>query len=78
MRVPATTQLFTPSHVAAAAIGGADSVLNTVNTVEAFNGTSWSTAAVMPTARSDLGVGVLGTTLYGQCLPECVHAPNVY
>ena len=48
-----------------AAVGG-DIGGTFADTVEAFNGTSWSAAASMPTARSFVGVGVLGTVLYGE------------
>ena len=69
MRAPLPTQyvhalsLWHPGL--AAAIGGTDSGSNTLDTVEAFNGLSWSTVEPMPSARSMLGVGALGSTLYG-------------
>ena len=54
----------------ASAVVGGDSGGYFVDSVETFNGTAWASVASMPTARSFVGVGVLGTTLYG------VHSPS--
>ena len=52
---------------ASTAVGGWDSTYSVVSTVEAYDGSLWSTAASMPTARTYVGVGVLGANLYGVC-----------
>ena len=48
----------------AAAVGGYDGAV-VLDTTEIFDGSVWSTANSMPTARFEAAIGVLGSTLYG-------------
>ena len=64
-RLPATQRHVLSSPIASPAAVGGDSDGSFVDTVEAFDGASWSAAASISTARSFVGVGVLGKTLYG-------------
>ena len=62
--------IFTLCCFASAVVGGDSGGGYFVDSMETFNGSAWASVASMPTARSFVGVGVLGTTLYG------VHSPS--